>query len=419
MPEPTGESIRVLIVDDIAEFRENIRKLLQFEKDIEVVGAARTGQEGLEIARATRPHVVVMDINMPDMDGISVTRELLRDVEFAQIIIVSVQNEAHYMREAMRAGASDFIPKPPSTEELITSVRQNGLAAIDKEQRAKDRVILPGRGGTTGPLAAMQGKLIAVYSPKGGVGCTTLATNLAIGLNSEHTPAVLVDGHLQFGDVSVFLNMQVKLSMVDLASRVEDLDREFVDEILMSHVSGLKVLPAPPRPEMADEIHADQVRPVLRWLKGVFAYVVVDTSSTMDDTTLAILEEADLILAVATPEIPAIKDARLFLDLVGILGMPRERVFFVLNKMDKRSGIAASAVAENLKKPIDAEIPFVDQVVTTSINKGVPLLLGDKTKMPAKNLLDLVATVKEKLLAVPVEEEAEEPATERPRLFAR
>jgi pilus assembly protein CpaE len=207
--------------------------------------------------------------------------------------------------------------------------------------------------------------------------------------------------------------------MVDLASRVDDLDREFVDEILMSHTSGLKVLPAPPRPEMADEIHADQVRPVLRWLKGVFGYVVVDTSSTMDDTTLAILEEADLILAVATPEIPAIKDARLFLDLVGILGMPREKVFFVLNKMDKRSGIASSAVAENLKKPIDAEIPYVDQVVTTSINKGVPLLLGDKTKMPAKNLLDLVATVKERLLAEPVEEEAEEPAVERPRLFAR
>ncbi len=419
MPEPIGESIRVLIVDDIAEFRENIRKLLQFEKDIEVVGAARTGQEGLEVARATRPHVVIMDINMPDMDGISVTRELLRDVEFAQIIIVSVQNEPHYMREAMRAGASDFIPKPPSTEELITSVRQNGQAAIVKEQRAKERVALPGRGGTTGPLVASQGRLIAVYSAKGGVGCTTLATNLAIGLHSEHTPAVLVDGHLQFGDVSVFLNMQVKLSMVDLASRVDDLDREFVDEILMSHSSGLKVLPAPPRPEMADEIHADQVRPVLRWLKGVFGYVVVDTSSTMDDTTLAILEEADLILAVATPEIPAIKDARLFLDLVGILGMPREKVFFVLNKMDKRSGIAASAVAENLKKPIDAEIPYVDQVVTTSINKGVPLLLGDKTKMPAKNLLDLVATVKERLLAEPVEEEAQEPAVERPRLFAR
>jgi pilus assembly protein CpaE len=418
MPEPTGDSIRVLIVDDIAEFRENIRKLLQFEKDIEVVGAARTGQEGLEIARATRPHVVVMDINMPDMDGISVTRELLKDVEFAQIIIVSVQNEPHYMREAMRAGASDFIPKPPSTEELITSVRQNGLEAIEKEKR-RQVWVAPGGGGATGPLPVTQGKLIAVYSAKGGVGCTTLATNLAIGLHAEHTPAVLVDGHLQFGDVSVFLNMQVKLSMVDLASRVDELDREFVDEILMSHTSGLKVLPAPPRPEMADEIHADQVRPVLRWLKGVFAYVVVDTSSTMDDTTLAVLEEADLIMAVATPEIPAIKDARLFLDLVGILGMPRERVFFVLNKMDKRSGIASSAVAENLKKPVDAEIPFVDQVVTTSINKGVPLLLGDKSKVPAKNLLDLVALVKERLLAAPVEEEAEEPVAERPRLFAR
>jgi pilus assembly protein CpaE len=420
MAEEPLDIIRVLIVDDIAEFRENIRKLLQFEKDIEVVGAARTGQEGLEIARSTMPHVVVMDINMPDMDGIQVTRELLKDVEFAQIVIVSVQNEPHYMREAMRAGASDFIPKPPSTDELIKSVRDNGRGAIDKEKRLKDRTFVGGPGGQTGPLTPPMGKLIAVYSAKGGVGCTTLATNLAIGLHSERTPAVLVDGHLQFGDVSVFLNMQVKLSMVDLASRVDELDREFIDEILMNHPSGLKVLPAPPKPEMADEVHADQIRPVLMWLRDNFAYVVVDTSSNMDDVTLAILDAADMIVSVAVPEIPSIKDSRLFFDLTSILGIPRDRIFFVLNKLDRRSGITSSAVGENLKKAVDAEIPADERAVTTSINKGMPLLMTDKTKPPAKNVLEFVALVKERLLQSPQEEEAEdEAAPERPRLFAR
>jgi len=105
--------IRVLIVDDIAETRENIRKLLQFESDVVVVGAARTGIEAIEMARETEPDVVIMDINMPDMDGITATEGLVRDVPFAQIVMLSVNNDSDYVRRAMRAGARDFLAKPP------------------------------------------------------------------------------------------------------------------------------------------------------------------------------------------------------------------------------------------------------------------------------------------------------------------
>ncbi|MCK4693937.1 MAG: response regulator transcription factor, partial [Anaerolineales bacterium] len=129
MSENADDVIRVLIVDDIAETRENIRKLLQFEPDIEVVGAARTGQEAIELARETKPDVVLMDINMPDMDGIEATETLKRDVRFAQIVILSIQSEADYLRRAMRAGASDFIAKPPSGDELIGTIRSLAVDA--------------------------------------------------------------------------------------------------------------------------------------------------------------------------------------------------------------------------------------------------------------------------------------------------
>jgi pilus assembly protein CpaE len=108
-----GPNIRVLIVDDIAETRENIRKLLQFEPDIEVVGMARTGREGIQLAKETRPNVVLMDINMPDMDGIQATEVIVKEVPSAQIIIVSVQSDTDYLRRAMLAGARDFLSKPP------------------------------------------------------------------------------------------------------------------------------------------------------------------------------------------------------------------------------------------------------------------------------------------------------------------
>lgn len=419
MPEPPSTTIRVLIVDDIAETRENIKKLLQFEADIEVVGGARSGAEGIQLASEARPHVVLMDINMPDMDGITATEGVIEQVPFCQVVILSVQSEPDYMRRAMMAGAKDFIPKPPSGDELIKTIRFLGERAKKEEERARvalsaPAVSIPGRHGGTGRL---QGKILSVYSAKGGVGCTTLATNLAVGLHTAETPAVMVDTNLQFGDVSVFLNLQVKNSIVDLASRAEELDREYVDEILMAHQTGMRVLAAPPRPEMADEVHADQVRRVLQFLKGHYAYVVVDTHSTMDDVTLAVLESSDLIIAVATPDIPAIKDARLLFDLLGVLEIPKDRVFFVMNKMDRRTGITPEAVAENLKRPVDGEIPADERTITSSINKGVPLMLGDKSRPPAKNFLDLVGLVKQRLVAEPVP--VEEKVPERSRLFSR
>ncbi len=412
--------IRVLIVDDIAETRENIRKLLQFESDVVVVGAARTGIEALEMARETEPEVVIMDINMPDMDGISATEAMLRDVPFAQIVMLSVQSDADYVRKAMRAGARDFIAKPPSGDELISTIRS--LSTFAKEQKQKlgqpaPQAMSPVPGiGYTGPLRS-QGKIITIYSAKGGVGCSMLATNIAVGLDTVDTPTVLVDAALQFGDIAVSLNLQAKTSFIDLASRANELESEVVEEVLLRHQTGLRVLAAPIRPEMADEVNANEVRDVLQFLKGDFVYVVVDTSSTMDDITLAVLDVTDLLVIVATPEIPSIKDARLLFDLLGILEFPKENIFFVLNKMDRKSGISAEAVAENLKCNVSGMIPLDDKTVSASINKGVPLLLSDKSQPSGKSIFELLGTLKERLLTV--NEPEEEELVEKSRLLSR
>ncbi len=413
--------IRVLIVDDIAETRENIRKLLQFESDVVVVGAARTGIEAIEMARETEPDVVIMDINMPDMDGITATEGLVRDVPFAQIVMLSVNNDADYVRRAMRAGARDFIAKPPSADELISTIRT--LSVFAHEQKVKLSQSLPSvvaqgpGGGHTGSLRP-EGKIMVVYSAKGGVGCSMLATNIAVGLDTADTPTVLVDAALQFGDVAVSLNLQAKNSFIDLASRAEELDAEFVDEVLLRHNTGLRVLAAPPRPEVADEVTAGQVRNVIQFLKQNFAYVVVDTSSNMDDITLAVLDVADLLITIATPEIPSIKDTRLLFDLLGVLEFPKERIFFVLNKTDKRSGISSDAVSENLKCTVDAEIPLDERAITTSINRGSPLLLSDKGQPAAKSIFSILRSIKERVL-IDVLEDEEEIEAERTGLFSR
>src|SRR3990172_7937144 len=160
---------RVLIVDDIAETRETIRKLLQFESDIDVVGAAKSGREGIQLAQELDPDVVLMDINMPDLDGIATTEEIRKKSPYIQIVILSVQGDQNYMRRAMLAGARDFLIKPPMGDELISAVRRAGeMAQIERAKNAKQQYSAnPTLGGAISMSAfapVSKGKIITVYS---------------------------------------------------------------------------------------------------------------------------------------------------------------------------------------------------------------------------------------------------------------
>ena len=115
--------IKVLIVDDIQETRENIKKLLSFEEEFKVVGSVGTGREALSVTLETRPDIVIMDINMPDMDGIQATNEITKAVPTAAVIMMSVQTDADYMRKAMQAGARQFLGKPIDPDELYSTIR--------------------------------------------------------------------------------------------------------------------------------------------------------------------------------------------------------------------------------------------------------------------------------------------------------
>lgn len=405
-----GDKIRVVIVDDIAETRENIRKLLQFENDFEVVGVGRTGRDGIDIVRETKPDVVIMDINMPDMDGITATETIRRNLPFTQIIILSVQGDPNYMRRAMLAGARDFLTKPPSVDDLTSAIRRAGRMAQDERAKTPTRVAVSGTGSISAasPLIT-RGKVIAIYSPKGGAGCTTVAVNLAIALHSDETPTILVDGNLQFGDVAVFLNEQGKNSVADLAPRADELDSDILEEVVVRHApSGLKILPAPARPEYAENVTGEQFSKVLNYLRRLYTYVLVDTSSVLTDPTLSAIDGGDLVLLITNQDIPSIKNARLFLDLAEVLKINRKRVLFVMNKYDRRIGITPEKVGESFKHPIGATLPLEERVVIPSINRGRPFILDDKSRPITRAMLTLAEVVRHRLAELAQAESKEE-----------
>jgi pilus assembly protein CpaE len=406
---PTGEKIRVMIVDDVSETRENVRKLLQFESDVEVVGVARTGKEAIQLSQDLNPDVVLMDINMPDMDGISATEAIRAKQPAVQVVILSVQGDQNYMRRAMLAGARDFLTKPPMGDELISAIRRAG--AMAQSERAKNTQVqvapVVGNMGSLTGYGGSKGKIVTIYSPKGGTGCTTLAVNLALTLHNEDTRAALVDGNLQFGDVAVFMNEQGKNTIVDLAPRAEELDPEIVEEVMLKHAaSGLHILAAPSRPEYAEKVSSGQFARVLEYLRQMYSYVIVDTAALLTDATLAAIDVSDLVVLVTTQDIPSIKNCRLFLDLSQTLGIDRERILFVMNRFDKRINITPDRVTENLKQEVVSVIPLDEATATKAVNRGVPFVLDSKNQPAARGVFSLAESVRARIAA---QESADEP----------
>ncbi|HNO94434.1 MAG TPA: response regulator [Anaerolineales bacterium] len=406
-----ADKIRVLIVDDIAETRENVRKLLQFEADIEVVGTARTGKEGIQIAQELNPDVVLMDINMPDIDGITATEQIRQYSTHIQVVILSVQGDQNYMRRAMLAGARDFLTKPPMGDELISAVKRAGeMAHSEREKGAKHQLSLSASNGVLsigGFPTATQGKIILVYSPKGGTGCTTIAVNLAIALHNEDTRTVLVDGNLQFGDVAVFVNEQGKNTVLDIAPRVDDLDADVVDEILIKHEpSGIRILAAPQRPEMAEKISSEQFTKVLQFMQKIYSYVIVDTSSILTDVILSAIDLSDIVVLVATQEIPSIKNSRLILDLLNSMGINKGRIVFAMNRFDKRIAITPERISENLKHEISAVVPLDEKIAISAVNRGVPFMLDNKSQPISRGVLALAESVRSRIITLDSETEA-------------
>ena len=395
--------IAVLIVDDIAETRENIKKLLQFEADIEVIGTAKTGREAVALAKEKRPNVIIMDINMPDMDGITATGLITKDVPSAQIVILSVQSDADYLRRAMMAGARDFLTKPPSGDELINTIRR-------AYEISKTRMTVAPAQATSSTSSSAQsttvvdGKIITIYSAKGGVGKTTLATNLAIALHADDSKVAIVDCNLQFGDVGAFMNLPTKHSVIELLEKADEIDAEFANSVATPHNSGIQCFLAPTSPEQADVANGAQVKKILDFLSHQYSYVIVDTASSLTEITLSVFDISDRIILVTTPEIPSIKDARLFFNLTDALEFPLERVLFVLNRADKRAGIQASNIQDSLKHEISAQIPVDERLVLASINSGVPLLVSNRNVPTAQGILEMANKLKASL-APPVEKD--------------
>ena len=355
-----AEPIKVVIVDDIVETRDHLAKLLGFENDIVVAGSVGSGEEALKLAIENPVDVLLLDINMPGMDGIETAEQLSVRAPTTSIIMMSVQGEPDYLRRAMLAGAREFLVKPFSSDELSASIRQVHQRDRQKLDRVAGTLPVSGNGAQVETPRRGPGQVVTFFAPKGGVGRTTLAVNFAVAAKTELNKRVaLVDGGLQFGDVGVLLNLNPKnQSIADLARELQTGDTDTVESTLVEHSTGIRVLMAPPSPEMAELVTPDHLSRIISALRQTHDLVVIDSTALLQDATLAFFDQSDVILTVLTLEITNIKNIRQFLALADQLGYSDDKVQLVLNRADSGYGIRLQDVESSIGRKITAHSRF-------------------------------------------------------------
>jgi pilus assembly protein CpaE len=282
---------------------------------------------------------------------------------------------------------------------LTASIRQVSARERDKQSRMAVTTLATAGTATNGTARSGEqgepGLIVAVFSPKGGVGRTTVAVNLAVAAATElGKKVVIMDGSFQFGDVGVLLNLNPKSkSIADLIPELEAGELESIDTFLINHTAGIRVLLAPPSPETADMITASGVKKVLERLRADHDLVVVDCTSYFNDTTLAILDAADVILTMLSLEITSIKNMRLFLEVAEQLGYEKGKVRLVLNRADSALGIRVADVEHSIGRKVDETVVSDGRSVVYALNRGVPFFLSNREAQVSQDILRLARSV--------------------------
>ncbi|MGH8998039.1 MAG: P-loop NTPase [Acidimicrobiia bacterium] len=322
----------------------------------------------LERLHPGQPAVVLCGPGLSDGPGLRDVGRLVQERPDVGVILMAPDVSTALLRDALRAGVKDVLAHPADPEAFAESVGR-----VQGTLRVSPAAAGPGE----------RGRCIAVASMKGGSGKSVVATNLAAELaRRAQRPVALLDADLQFGDAAVLLRLMPSHTLVEAIEYLDRLDAQLLEGLLARHeATGLYVLAAPPEPAFADRVTGAQITKIIEVLLTFCAYVVVDTPTYFNDVVLSVIEHADDVVLVAGMDIPSIKNVKLGLQTLRLIGVDESRIKLVLNRVNSKVKLDVASVERTLGIKSDVRIPS-DIAIPESVNKGVPVLL-DAPKNPA------------------------------------
>jgi pilus assembly protein CpaE len=366
MYEQAVMSTKVLVLDDSVIYADAVGKILSPESDMHVHNSHTGLGEGLRAARKLHPDVIVLSGDTPG--AASVIESLDDALPDVPIIVVFAGQEPEVARECVIAGAQLCLYGLEDREELVGAIRR----LVARERRRRSHIV----ARVTGSEKKLA-RVVAFHSAKGGAGTSTVLVNAALALRKlTNKRVVVVDAALQSSDVGVLLDLDHSANIADLIPHLKELDWDLVQEIMVTHSSGVQVLLAPTQLERSELVTADHFNKILAVLRNNADYVLVDTPPALEAVAMTALDSADHIVLVSTPEVAALRNTARFIQLATKLGYPAEKLFLLINRSNSKGAVRMEDIREHLKHPIGMQVRSAGRAMVTAGNKGTPAALS-------------------------------------------
>src|SRR3954451_18580440 len=360
-----ADTIRILVILAEHADRQLVETALGNEPSLEVVGFA----DNIEDWRGflEQPGDVVVVACYGADDGVAaILDHAVKHRPDRPVVVMSEASPNGFLRQAFEAGADDVITLPQSSEQVAFT--------LEKVIARKKGLAVPGKAAAP---------LITILGPKGGTGKTLVATNLAVALAQRDMKVVLVDLDLQFGDIGLALGLSPEVTLYDLMKAGPPFDHEKVEQHMMSHSSGVKVLIAPTRPDQASAVSIDHMRDVYASLCTIANVVIVDTPPGFTPEVIATIDVSSEICMVGMLDSLSLKNTKLGLETLDLMGYDTEKLTLVLNRADSRVGITPDDVSTIIGRVPDVLVPS-DREIPRSVNEGIPIVASKQHSDAAK-----------------------------------
>ena len=344
-----GEQIRLLVVEDVPQVASHVRSLLNAQSQIKMLDVVTAGDRAVSGVSEMKPDVVIVDALLQGrVSGQQVAEQIRRAEPQVGVIMLTVPQNP--VQEDSERGIDAVLKMPFTGFDLTTLIRKVGETRAVESARSSSLVV-------------------TLFSPKGGVGRTTLAYNIAVALG-KNSRVCLIDGSLQFSDLRGLLRVPaVAPSIVNLPTdRIREQD---LTEVMWRDPSGIDILLAPPRVEMAEMVTTRDIEKVLSLLRQLYEFVIIDTRAALSDDVLVFLDAADLILQVLSYDSMAIRSLAMSAETFAAIGYPPSKLATVLNRADASGGFDKSDVEQALGSKIDFEVVSDGRLVLTANNEGI------------------------------------------------
>jgi pilus assembly protein CpaE len=342
-------------------------------------GMAAVAAEGRDVLAA------IFGPSLSDRDALALAGALQQGAPDVSVLLIRRQESGELIRQALRVGVKDVL----SSASDESAVRGAAARAIEIARTLRGR--LGGGAPTDQGGGRTPGRVVTVFSSKGGCGKTFLSTNLAVALSRSGVEVALVDLDLHFGDVAIMLHLFPSHTIYD-AAQSPGLDALTLKSFLTHHDAGIWTLVAPTEPTVADTINPGTIASILKLLRSAFDYVVIDTPPAFSEPVLGAFDESDWLVMLATLDVPSIKNLKLTLQTMELLHFPKNRIRVVVNRADSKVGLRLPDVEKLLSSSVDATIPS-SRSVPLSVNKGSPIMLEEPKGPVAESIRRIAALV--------------------------